>query len=409
MVNKTIGVGGDYADFGAAWNSIVGTTLTDDYTFTIISAFTETTGVTNVGPTFNGHSVTFIDNGGHIITSNGLLSFFDDGAAATTNDRFSFIGITLKRTANVAASLGMLRANVQYAGRGMSVLVKNCKFISSGTAIGGTGYDCNSVGSWANITHIINCVFYNLAVGIDVTNIETNSTGSDHKIENCVVYNCATGIKLNNNNVSTRFWQFRNTVSFGNTTADWTAGSQYNQISNCADDDNTISASGAVIANCITGVTTGDFLSVNPDAANFFHINNTSKLWETGTPSISSDNTADIAGNARPHPVNKANIGIYESNPTVTVRFTDASTGTPDSYDLDFGDGSAHATSLPVDHIYDPAAIGTPYVVTAVLTVTTGAFTKSISKNIELFPGELAQILDYADGLYVDNTEGVIQ
>lgn len=94
---------------------------------------------------------------------------------------------------------------------------------------------------------------------------------------------------------------------------------------------------------------------------------------------------------------------------TRVVTFANACTGTPDSYDLDFGDGSAHATALPATHTYDLDAIGEPWVVTVTLSVTTGAYTTTISKQVELKPAASAQILDFADGLYVDNTEGVIQ
>ena len=68
-----------------------------------------------------------------------------------------------------------------------------------------------------------------------------------------------------------------------------------------------------------------------------------------------------------------------------TVSFTDASKGLIASTDFDFGDGSAHATELPVDHEYDLDAIGSPYTVDATLTVTdTKGNSDTITKTIDL-------------------------
>lgn len=68
-----------------------------------------------------------------------------------------------------------------------------------------------------------------------------------------------------------------------------------------------------------------------------------------------------------------------------TLRFTDASKGSPLTHDLDFGDGTAHTTSLPVDHEYDLDAIGEPYTVDATLSVTGSKNqTDSITKTIDL-------------------------
>lgn len=67
----------------------------------------------------------------------------------------------------------------------------------------------------------------------------------------------------------------------------------------------------------------------------------------------------------------------------LTVRFTNTSIGNPDSIDLDFGDGSAHAHSLPVDHDYDLDKIG--HKVSATLTVTRGTSRDTLTRVIS-FP-----------------------
>jgi hypothetical protein len=68
-----------------------------------------------------------------------------------------------------------------------------------------------------------------------------------------------------------------------------------------------------------------------------------------------------------------------------TVRFSDTSRGLIASTDLDFGDGSTHATELPVDHEYDLDAIGEPYTVDATLIATdTKGNSDTITKTVSL-------------------------
>lgn len=67
------------------------------------------------------------------------------------------------------------------------------------------------------------------------------------------------------------------------------------------------------------------------------------------------------------------------------VRFVDDSKGRPLTYDLDFGDGSHHATSFPVEHEYDLYTVGEPFTVNATLYVTgSKEQTDSITKTIPL-------------------------
>jgi hypothetical protein len=77
-------------------------------------------------------------------------------------------------------------------------------------------------------------------------------------------------------------------------------------------------------------------------------------------------------------------VKLYGDNSnTKTVRFTDASKGGPLSYDLDFGDGSAHATSLPVDHEYNLGEVGDSVDVTLSVTGSKNQ-SDSITKTVPL-------------------------
>ena len=79
-------------------------------------------------------------------------------------------------------------------------------------------------------------------------------------------------------------------------------------------------------------------------------------------------------------------IKIYDDSvvpTTKTIRFSDNSKGLVASIDFDFGDGSAHATDLPVDHEYNTEETGDT--VNATLTVTdTKGNTDTITKTIDL-------------------------
>lgn len=75
-------------------------------------------------------------------------------------------------------------------------------------------------------------------------------------------------------------------------------------------------------------------------------------------------------------PVADFTADVTTGNADLTVNFTDTSTGSPTSWDWDFGDGTPHATTQNPTHIYTKAGL-----FTVILTATNGAGSDSETKT----------------------------
>ena len=324
MITKTIGIGGDFADIGLAWIWLATQSpFSDDYTFRIISDFTETTFATDgfARPQFNGHSLSIINNNKHIITVNNNQGFYRficnpivalgipifgdmlfDGLIfhlPVYNDSFIFLSYS------IGAYTAITMPTSTY---------KDCIFIGQGTAdVPTAAMGQGALDSTPMNLKILNCIVYRMGSGIVWQDCQQNARSY---IENTVIYKCKYGISAYNlsatpNDITT----MRNICIFDSITKDISFTYMINPnnvITNCADSDNSISTSGAILSGNITGITTAAFLSINPIDNNFLKIDQTSPLFETGTTSISSWNNHDLTGNPRPDDKLAVSIGSYE-------------------------------------------------------------------------------------------------
>ena len=379
MIIKTIGSGGDYTDIGLAWASIP-FTVDDDYTFNIISDFSETTGIPiSQVKNFVGHTITIQDIGRlYKIATAVVYSIPSNSTAAIC----IINGLTINYSGTNNA---LFRPHSAGTPINLTCYFKNLTLI--GTAVANDGSYAFRIDDYNKLKiYILNCRVSKFYSGVNFTSLNPDN-GVDRIVENCVFYKCGYGVTFSTSSASI-YQTVKNTVCVGSFVKDFAdagAGNTHNKVINCADSDNTIIALYATKTACITGIVDGDFLSVDSANANFLKINKTSTLWEKGTTTISAWNTSDIGGFPRPHVGNKVNIGINEDNNTKTVTFTDTSRGLIERTDFDFGDGSVHATTLPADHEYDLDAIVPPYTVDATLIATdTKGNSDTITKTIDL-------------------------
>lgn len=147
--------------------------------------------------------------------------------------------------------------------------------------------------------------FYNLAQAIWCARNGVAAT-SYAIFENTSIENCDDGLYLNKpdagvyiRNVAVR--NCSNNCYFVVDTGTPT-------LLNNADDDDTFPAHSGEVRD----ITAGDFISVDIASSNFLKINTSSKLYATGTTTISAYNTSDIDGRPRPDVNGKVSIGASE-------------------------------------------------------------------------------------------------
>lgn len=318
MISKTIGSGGDYTDMGLAWAYLATVDpLSDDYNFTIISNFTEATGITFTGsdPVFNGHTVQFLNPSNYQITISTSIGYSFRPASATLSDVLVLDGLKITTAATGATCLQAFPGN---SSQSMTVFFKNITLIGPSNTTG-TSFGIRQQRA-GNSDHFLNCRVTNFKTGIAVPGTtDANTTGTDHIVENCAIYSCGTGISLDTTSAAKNS-TIKNTVAFSCITRDFSTGGANNIISNCADGDNTISSSGAILTSNITGIVSGNFLSVTSSSSNFLLINNFSPLFRVGNSTLSSWNTTDINGDSRPKQ-GRISIGVNEPEAPMVPTF----------------------------------------------------------------------------------------
>jgi hypothetical protein len=304
MITKTIGTGGDYAELKTAWASIPFNVL-DDYTFNIISDITATGGIGSWDrKDFSGHII-IIQDLGHIykITTTYEFLFYSN----STNSASTIIldGLTFDYT-----GAGNFLGASAWA-HGSDVIKMRYKNL---TLIGhGGGYGIRNYSDGVIDEYIFNCRIINYDCGIEWGGASI-ALNTPHIIENCVVYGCVTsGINLFTSD-ATHFYTLKNTVAAGNPIDFNPLGAGTgSSITNCASKDTTVNVLGATNTANITGVVSADFLSIASLNVNFLKIDQSSRLYETGSVSLSSWNTIDLFGNPRPHGThNLVSIGVHE-------------------------------------------------------------------------------------------------
>lgn len=78
------------------------------------------------------------------------------------------------------------------------------------------------------------------------------------------------------------------------------------------------------------------------------------------------------------------NFSITDRTYLRVVKFTTACIGNPIVFDLDYGDGSAHATELPATHEYDVSELEYPYTVNVTLVASKEGTCSTKTKSIDL-------------------------
>lgn len=315
MITKTIGVDGDFTDITFAWAYLITLgALANDYKFVQISNFLQNTGITDFSRVhLNGKTIQFLNPNNYIMTftSPTSLSFFvlDFGVYTGILD---INGLIFNQTVSQDIPFIVIgNANINH---GFVSTIQKCKFIGNNSA-SGTGIE---LATWTTKVSISNCDFYNLKYTIIPPT--TGSFNPGKNIENCTAYKCKYGFQIisNSNSTAVFYTIFKNCVSSKSVTEDFNNGSgdpTFIVISNCADSDNSIASTGAILSGNKTGITDADFLSVDPTSPNFLRIPSDRNLYAAGlVAGLLPDNIASIEGYPRPNIFGAVSIGAHEPN-----------------------------------------------------------------------------------------------
>jgi PKD repeat protein len=322
---KTIGSGGDYADIGLAYQYLHSLgALSDDRMFTIISDFTENTGIpielgNADGINYNGKTVSYVNPNKYIITipASSKFLYFKATSSCVVTDLLTIDGLIFKLLSSSTAG-DVLSSRSHYGDVGITNNFKNITIIGAGYI--GSGIVGIMMRYGQGIDRILNCRITGVDTGIGFIDGTFTTIGDRHYIENCAIVRCSIGVDLP---VTTTIVNITcKNVVCSDCATDFASGGVHNIVTNCADSDNSIASSGAILTDNITGIVDGDFLSVDPTSADFLLINNLSSLFNKGTTSISVWNTTDINGINRPNQ-GRVSIGVNEPEaPTTTTTTT---------------------------------------------------------------------------------------
>ena len=323
-IERTIGVGGNYADIGIANAAIYAyyapaRVMTDDWILTIISDFTENTGCDANYVYYDGHYIEIRNPNKYVCTVAvvggvpKLLRFYSRTVfpASAINDKMYFndliFNIPTINPGGGALFLGFFPGNqFTYA----TAFYNNCVFICGGYAPSPAARTSSLIGlegsasqQWSNAS-ISNCKFYNYGVAIGSSRI-----GADQivTIENCTVYDCYNGFNHDVAIPATVDYNVRNLVVAGSENADYSSISatlaNINFI-NCADSDNTLNTAGGDLTDCVHNIVPADeFDSLDPANARFLFL----KIG-----AVTADWTREPAGNV--------NVGdVIKFDPEVTI------------------------------------------------------------------------------------------
>jgi hypothetical protein len=310
MITKTIGSGGDYAGIKEALVFLASMNpIDDDYEFDLISDTVENFGV--AGPAYNLYTgvnrniITFKSSNNSTVTitsTSGIYVVIGYGSnqyplhsGSLTFDEIKFVrtGLYGNATLYLGATISFFKPQRGFA----DIAVKNCVFIGANKTNAGLSF-----ATWYINISILNNRFYNCSYGFSCSSgggAGPDTIGLVRKIENCSFYDCATGLGGHN-----RSFIANNVVAISCSTVDFEAyvNASY---TNCADSDNSIASSGAILSGNITGITDLDFLSVDPASADFLKIGKKRK-WVRETVGLwKGENNGDDEING-----NTASLGV---------------------------------------------------------------------------------------------------
>jgi hypothetical protein len=277
-IEKTVGVGGDYANIGALWDALSlpdgGVTWSDNYHAVLVSGFTEPPKSFLAAPYYNGHTLTIENPNNYVISMNG----------STTYD-FPVRGIVLPGTSGAVvdgliialptsgSAAPVFNIRPQWVDQSVLITYKNIKIIAQ-TNSAVTGISLFGVG--LSTVRVLNCRFHGIGIGIKTGYYGWGITTNKY-IEDCVSHSCIIGISFGNH--ANYGAVIKNVSCFDSSNKDFNTegGASTTSLTNCADSDNSIASSGGILTDNITGITEFDFLSVDPDSVDFLKIG---KKWE---------------------------------------------------------------------------------------------------------------------------------
>ena len=271
MEYRTVGVGGDFADWSAAWIWLCTIDpLGDDYEFeqisdcTINNTWPATAGVPANQIIFNGYSIRFYcpwENSHQGNPTKGFRTYVNGGngqldivgnTSVINQDRFYIENLYIEQTTNDNITLLRLYMETGGLGNGLNFYVNNM-LIKGFSTVGATGVSCPAHDS---IYKVSNCKIWNMRVGFIGTSDGTggalppDNRVEPNTLENITIYNTSNGtggIHLRGISSQQRIFEVRNVVSCLNSAGfSWphAAGAIFssvtNWIYNCADDDNSI-------------------------------------------------------------------------------------------------------------------------------------------------------------------------
>lgn len=339
MITKTIGSGGDYETLYAALDDLFfDSDPGDDIEFDLISGTTEPTSVSarfcklyNRTVTIkcsyneahkNNRDLWYTINARH--TTNGI-TLYANTYGFTIN--FNFLKVyfsgSLALNAKTPYICGYLQPGTS-PNEQIRINLDSCIFYSDRQTWAHDTACAIASGARCVYTTVTNCSFAGLSQAVMIIGDSTyTGTGVQNTvIENCTIYGGKVGVyrwaewynpwgeTVNPDNFTKV--SIKNTATCGNSVLDISSGFVGATVTNCADSDNSIASSGAVLSGNITGITDADFNSVDPDNASFLKIDEDSSLFGAGTTDISAWNTTDIEGDARPNALGGVSIGIDE-------------------------------------------------------------------------------------------------
>lgn len=327
MERFTVGIGGDYANWRAAWDYLrTVDPLTDDYEFRQISDVTENAWASPVGAELDldEHSVKFyVDSAdahrgdptrGYITYLSGatgriwFMNLAGPGDPGTRAQTFIVENLYLRQL--TATNIILLDIGPSWANGGnLSVEVTNVMVRGHGIAQA----DGIRIGSDLVYAQVKNCKVWNIGEGIILWGGSGVATPGRRFLENCTVaVHGSRGFFLGT--LAGGEWAVRNCVSISGLgiNIDWrNANYSRHTVRNCASEDAT--CAGNHTENCITGIVPADEFQysalADDDQSNFLKLIEGTVLkngYEDYSPQLGRGGTTpryatdDIAGNARP-------------------------------------------------------------------------------------------------------------
>jgi hypothetical protein len=307
-ITYDIGVGGDYAHLGLAWNALIATGLTQDTTLRIISSHTVTSWTLAPVLDCNGFTLRVVcddagyhfgnPNTGYIITrttTTGQIAFVVD---VSTPSQLIVENLNIQINASSYGNQYRISFNRLWnIGDPICTsdfTIRNIVAMSVGAAQDG-GVVCDplrsGVGAAFATVKMSNLKIISFRKSLRLQN--SVYTSGDFQAENITVYN---GTNDRNVIVDSKAWNsVKNIVATGGTEVFFTTstGSNRPTLINCASSDTSISA--FPNQNCLSNIVAADeFISTDPANDNYLKPSTTGQIFDMGA--VPSYVTADIAG-----------------------------------------------------------------------------------------------------------------